>query len=62
MDVEFELLDSFRTTSDQLPPICYVDHVEMRVLDKEMTNLEMASRDQWNTIEKIGKMKYRIHQ
>ena len=37
--VDFELVDSFRTTVAQLPPISYVDHVELRVLAKEMENI-----------------------
>ena len=60
--VDFELVDSFRTTVAQLPPISYVDHVELRVLDKEMEKIEMPSRDQWKTIEKFGEMKYRLLQ
>ena len=62
MVVDFELIDSFGTIGAQLPPISYVDHVELRVLDKEMTNIEVPSRDQWNTIENFGKMKYMLHQ
>ena len=46
----------------KLPPISYVDHVELRALAKKMKNLEVPSRDQWNPIEKFGKMKYRLHQ
>ena len=45
-----------------MPPIFYVDNVELRVLDKEMENMEMSSRDHWKTIEKFGKMKYRVHE
>ena len=46
----------------KLPPIYYVDHVELRVLAKEMENIEVPFGDQWETIEKFGKMKYRLHQ
>ena len=60
--VDFELVDSFRTIGSQLPPISYVDHVEIRVLAKEMENFEIPSGDQWKTIETLDKMKYRLHQ
>ena len=55
MVVDFEFINSFRTIGTQLPPISCVDHVELRVLDKDMENLEMPSGNQWNTIEKFGK-------
>ena len=45
----------------KLPPITYVDHVELWVLVKEMENIEVPSGDQWKTIEKFGKIKYRLH-
>ena len=51
--VYFELVYSFRTIGASLPPISYVDHVELRVLVKEMENIEMKSRDQSKTIEKF---------
>ena len=50
LDVDFELVNSFKTIGTQLPPISYVDHVELRVLAKEMENMEMLSGDQWKTI------------
>ena len=60
--VDFELVYSFRMFGAKLPLIYYVDHVELRVLYKEMKNLEVPFGDQWKTIEKFGKMKYRLHQ
>ena len=60
--VDFELVNMFRTIGAQLQPIFYVDHVELRVLEKEMASLELPSRDQWKTIEKFVKMKYKLHQ
>ena len=45
---------------DQLPKISYVDHVELRVLEKEMANLELPIVNQLKTIEKYGKTKYRM--
>ena len=49
----------FRTIGGQFPPIAYVEHVELRVLSREMENLEFPYGDQWKTIDKFGKMKYR---
>ena len=58
--VDFEIINTFRTVCSQ--PISYVDHVELRVLDKEMENMELSSVDQWKTIEKFRKTKYKLHQ
>ena len=60
--MDFELINLFRTIGTQLPPISCVDHVELRVLAKDMENLEMPSGYQWNSIEKISEIKYRLHQ
>ena len=57
--VDFELVNMFRTIGGKFPPIAYVDHVEMILISREMVNLELPSRDQWKTIEKFGKTKYR---
>ena len=59
--MDFEIVDSFRMIGAKLPPISYVDHVELRILAKEMTNLEVSFGYQWKTIEKFGKMKYTLH-
>ena len=59
--MDFEILDSFRMIGAKLSPIDYVDHVELRVLAKEMTNHVVPSGYQWKTIEFFGKMKYRLH-
>ena len=45
-----------------MSPISYVDHVEQRVLAKELENHEVPSGDQWKTIKKFGKMKNMLHQ
>ena len=44
LDMDFEIINSFRTIRNQLPPISCVDHV--RVLDKDMASMEIPSRDQ----------------
>ena len=58
--VDFELVNTFREIGAQLPLIYYVNHVELRVFAKEMASLELPYGDQWKTIEKIGKMKYKF--
>ena len=60
--VDFEILDSFRMIGAKMPPIYQVYFVKLRVLDKEMENIEVPSGDQWKPIENFGKMKYRLHQ
>ena len=60
--VEFEIINTFRVVCSQFPAISYVDHVELRVLTKEMANLELPNMDQWNTIEKFNIIKYKLHQ
>ena len=60
--VDFELINTFRPTCSQLPVISYVDHVELRVLVKQMANLELPTIDQWKTVKKFGKTKYMLCQ
>ena len=57
LEVDLEQVNMFRTIGDKLPPIAYVDHVELRVLEKEMESMDLSSGYQWKTIEKFGKMK-----
>ena len=49
-----------RATCAQLPENSYKDHVELRVLAKEMASLELPTVNQWKTIEKYGKTKYKL--
>ena len=60
--VDFEIINTFSIVCTQLPEISYVDHGELRVLAKEMTNLELPIVDQWKTLEKFVRTKYMIHQ
>ena len=60
--VEFEIINTFRVVCTQLPGILYVDHVELQVLGKEIANLELPTMDQWKTVEKFGRTKYKLHQ
>ena len=59
--IDFEILDQFRIIGANLSPISYVYHVDLGVFAKEITNLEVPSGEQWKTIEKFGRMKYKLH-
>ena len=56
----FEIINTFRANCAHMPKISYVDRVELRVLEKEITSLELPTIDQWNPIENFGKTKYRL--
>ena len=43
--LDFEIINTFREVCSQFPPISYVDHVELRVLEKEMAYLELQIVD-----------------
>ena len=60
--MDFEIINTFRTICTQLRPILYVDLVELRVSAMEMENMELPYVDQWKTIEKFGRTKYKLHQ
>ena len=60
--VDFEIINMFMAIFTQFPPISYVYHVELRVLVKEMKNMELPYLDQCKTIEKFGRKKYKLHQ
>ena len=60
--VGFEIINNFIEFCSQMPPISYVDHVELREVAKKMANLELPYVDQWKTIEKFGRTKYHLHQ
>ena len=56
----FEMLYAFRATSEQLPKLSNMEHLELRVLAKEMASLELPTVNQWKTVEKYGKTKYML--
>ena len=58
---EFEMLFTFKETCVQLQGFFYIDHIELRVLEKEMSTLDLPSPDQWKTKEKFGRTKYTLH-
>ena len=58
---DFEMLFDFKATCAKLSDFSYVENVELRVLAKEMINLDLPAIDQWKIIENFGKSKYRLH-
>ena len=52
---DFEMLFAFRATCAQLPYFPCVEHVELKVLEKEMAILDLPTVDQWKKIENYGK-------
>ena len=59
---DFEIICTSRATCAQLPEISYVDHMESRVMAKEVAGLEILTIDQWNIVENFGKTKYGLYQ
>ena len=43
--VDFAIVDSFMMKGTNIPHVSYVDHMELRVVAKEMENMEVPSRD-----------------
>ena len=58
---DFKMLFAFKAACAQLPYFSYVKHVDLRMLAKEMASLELPTVDRWKTVEKYGKIKYRLH-
>ena len=55
------MLFAFRATCAQLPNFYYMEHVELRLLEKEMASLELETVDQWKIVEKYGNTKDKLH-
>ena len=58
---EFKIFFSFKEACAHLQNYSYRDHIELRVLEKEMSTLELPSADQWKTVEKFRRTKYTVH-
>ena len=59
---DFERLLDFKDTCTKFPDFSYAENVELRVLAKEMINLDLPVVDQWKIIENYGKSKYKLFQ
>ena len=58
---EFEMFFAFKEACACLQNYSYRDHVELRMLSKEMFTLDLPSTNQWKTVEKYGRSKYTLH-
>ena len=58
---EFEIFFSFKEACAHLQNYSYRDHIELRVLAKEMSTPELPSLDQWKTVGKFERTKYTLH-
>ena len=59
---DFEMLLNFKATCTKLSYLSYLEKVELRVLAKEMINLDLPAADQWKIVENYEKSKYKLHQ
>ena len=62
LDGDFEMMIDFKATCAKLQYFSYVENVELRVLEKEMINLDLPTIGQWKIIENFGKRKYKLRQ
>ena len=47
---KYEIFFAFKEVCPHVQNYSYGDHIELRVLAKEMSTLELPSADQWKTI------------
>ena len=60
LDGHFEMLFDFKATSSKLAYYSYVENVDLRVVSKEMVNLDLPNVDQWKTVEHFGKKQIKV--
>ena len=58
---EFEIFFAFKEACVHLQKYSYRQHIELRVLAKEMSTFELPSMDQWKTVENFERTKYTMH-
>ena len=59
---DIKMLFSFGFMCAQFPYFSYRDHVELRVMVKEMDSLDLPSPEQWKTVQKYGRSRYKLHE
>ena len=62
LDGDFEMLFEFKAMCTKLLDFSYSENVELRVLEKEMINMDLPVFYQWKIIENYRKIKYKLHQ
>ena len=58
---EFEIFFSFKEACAHLHNYSYKDHIELCMMAKEMSTLEIPSAYHWKIVEKFGRTKYTLH-
>ena len=58
---EFEIFFSFKEACAHLQNYSYRDHIELHVLEKEVSTFELPSADQRRIVEKFRRTKYTLH-
>ena len=59
---DFNIFDGFLITQINLPPISYTQYMELEVSIKEMINYDIPNHEEWKSVEKFIKKKYKLHQ
>ena len=54
---DFEIVFTFKATCAHFTDYSYRDHVELCVLSRETSTLELPYVDQWKSLDKYGKSK-----
>ena len=58
---ELEIVLTFNATCARLPNFSYRDHVEIGVLSKDISTLELPTIYHWKSVEKFWRIKYVLH-
>ena len=58
---EFEILFTFKEACAHLKIFSYNDHIELCMLAKEISTLELLFLAQWKAVERFGRTKYTMH-
>ena len=58
---EFEIFFALKEVCSHLLNYSYRDHIELCVIAKEMSTLELPPPDQWKIVEKFRRTKYMLH-
>ena len=61
LTVDFGMLFDFKAICTNLLEFSYAENMELNVMAKEMTSLDLPTIDQWKLVDNYGKSKYRLH-
>ena len=57
---EFEIIFPFNEACAHIQNYSYMNHIELCLLEKEMSTFELPFADQWKTVEKFRRTKYTL--